>query len=222
MGPANVRRFAAKVRAIAVAKEAPPARKVRAESRTMKAGEATAVATPGTVGVEVAQSVLTETQTANLPLVPYLDTLRRVFTAVALGGIAVRIWARLDDIYRYTRDRWGKAQADRYIIGMFEAFETIGSRDRSAKRIEAAIGAEFIRSSRADSSAPSLPQMLSKERHQPSFMPCAGLAGLAPRLAPAVNRPTVPVRHPIPLAVHGRWLPSGYAEISHGYHREAR
>jgi len=32
--------------------------------------------------------VLTETQTAILPLVTYLDTLRWVFIAVALGGIA--------------------------------------------------------------------------------------------------------------------------------------
>ncbi len=32
---------------------------------------------------------------------------------------------RLDDIYRYTRDRWGSEQADRYITGMFAAFEKI-------------------------------------------------------------------------------------------------
>jgi hypothetical protein len=32
-----------------------------------------------------------------LPLVPYLDTLRWVFIAVALGGIAVTIYARIDD-----------------------------------------------------------------------------------------------------------------------------
>jgi len=41
--------------------------------------------------------VLTETQIAILPLVPYLDTLRWVFIAVPLGGIAVTIYARLDD-----------------------------------------------------------------------------------------------------------------------------
>lgn len=32
---------------------------------------------------------------------------------------------RLDDIYRYTRDRWGEAQAERYITGMFAAFDKI-------------------------------------------------------------------------------------------------
>jgi hypothetical protein len=37
------------------------------------------------------------TQSAILPLVPYLDALRWVFIAVALGGIAVTIYARLDD-----------------------------------------------------------------------------------------------------------------------------
>ena len=57
----------------------------------------------GAAGVEVAQSVLAETQTAILPLVPYLDTLRWVFIAVALGGIAVTIYARLDDWKRGRR-----------------------------------------------------------------------------------------------------------------------
>jgi len=32
---------------------------------------------------------------------------------------------RLDEIYRYTRDRWGPELADRYIAGLFEAFERI-------------------------------------------------------------------------------------------------
>ena len=63
----------------------------------MKGGGAAGVATLGVAGVEVAQSVLAETQTAILPLVPYLETLRWVFIAVALVGIAVTIYARLDD-----------------------------------------------------------------------------------------------------------------------------
>ena len=32
---------------------------------------------------------------------------------------------RLDEIYRYTRDRWGEAQAEIYITGPFAAFEQI-------------------------------------------------------------------------------------------------
>ena len=63
----------------------------------MKGGGAAGVATMGAAGVEFAQNVLAETQTASLPLVPYLDTLRRVFIAVALGGIADTIYARLND-----------------------------------------------------------------------------------------------------------------------------
>jgi zinc D-Ala-D-Ala carboxypeptidase len=51
----------------------------------------------------VAQGVLAETQSAVLPLVPYLDTLRWVFIAVALAGLAVTIYARLDDWHRGQR-----------------------------------------------------------------------------------------------------------------------
>ena len=61
------------------------------------------MATVGAAGVEVAQQVFAETQGAVLPLVPYLDTLRWVFIAVALGGIAVAIYARLDDWKRGRR-----------------------------------------------------------------------------------------------------------------------
>jgi toxin ParE1/3/4 len=32
---------------------------------------------------------------------------------------------RLDDIYHYSRGHWGKEQADRYITGLFEAFDQI-------------------------------------------------------------------------------------------------
>lgn len=49
---------------------------------------------------------------------------------------------RLDDIYRYTRDRWGEAQADRYITGMFEAFERIDAHGILSKPIPAAFGVE--------------------------------------------------------------------------------
>nr|WP_272211132.1 hypothetical protein [Marinicella sp. W31]MDC2877017.1 hypothetical protein [Marinicella sp. W31] len=49
------------------------------------------------------QSILAETQTAILPLVPHLDTLRWAFIVVALGGIAVTIYARLDDWRRGRR-----------------------------------------------------------------------------------------------------------------------
>ena len=90
-------------RATAFAAETQPAREVLAESRTLRGGGAAGVATVSAAGVEVAQQVLAETQGAVLPLVPYLDTLRWVFIAVALGGIAVAIYARLDDWKRGRR-----------------------------------------------------------------------------------------------------------------------
>jgi len=90
-------------RETAFAAETPPARVVLAESRTLRVGGAAGVATLGAAGLEIAQSVVAETQTAILPLVPYLDTLRWVFIAVALGGIAVTIYARVEDWRRVRR-----------------------------------------------------------------------------------------------------------------------
>ena len=97
LGPARSwgERFPA--RATSFAAETPPAREVIAQSRTLKGTGAAGVATVGAAGVEVAQEVLAEAQGAVLPLVPYLDTLRWVFIALALGGIAVAVWARVDD-----------------------------------------------------------------------------------------------------------------------------
>jgi hypothetical protein len=69
----------------------------------MKGGGAVGVATLGAAGIELAQNVLSETQSAVLPPVPYLDTLRWVFIAVALAGVAVTIYARLDDWRRGQR-----------------------------------------------------------------------------------------------------------------------
>ena len=91
------------VQAGAFAEEMPKERERLAESRTMKGGGAAGVATLGAAGVEVAQDVLAETQGAILPLAPYLDTLRWVFITVALVGIAVTIYARLDDWKRGQR-----------------------------------------------------------------------------------------------------------------------
>jgi zinc D-Ala-D-Ala carboxypeptidase len=53
--------------------------------------------------VEVAQQVLAEAQAAILQLVPYLDTLRWVFIALALAGIVGKVWARVDDWRRGRR-----------------------------------------------------------------------------------------------------------------------
>ncbi len=103
LGPARQWGERFPVRATAFAAETSPVREVLADSRTMKGSGAAGVATLGAAGVEVAQSVLTETQTAILPLVPYLDTLRWVFIAVAIAGLAVAIYARIDDWKRGRR-----------------------------------------------------------------------------------------------------------------------
>lgn len=47
---------------------------------------------------------------------------------------------RLDEIYRYTRDRWDGAQADNYITGMFETFERIKSGDAVSRPVPAEFG----------------------------------------------------------------------------------
>ncbi len=49
---------------------------------------------------------------------------------------------RLDDIYRYTRDRWGAEQADRYIAGLFAAFGRIESRGVASKPVPAEFGVD--------------------------------------------------------------------------------
>lgn len=103
LGPARAWSERFPVRATAFAEETPPAREVLAASRTMRGGGAAGVATLGAAGIEVAQSLLAETQSAILPLVSYLDTLRWVFIAVALAGIAVTIYARFDDWKRGRR-----------------------------------------------------------------------------------------------------------------------
>jgi hypothetical protein len=103
LGPARQWGERFRVQTTAFAAETQPAREVLAQSRIMKGGGAAGVATLGAAGVEVAQNILAETQTAILPLVPYLDTLRWLFIAVALGGIVVTIYARLDDWKRGQR-----------------------------------------------------------------------------------------------------------------------
>lgn len=49
---------------------------------------------------------------------------------------------RLDEIYRYTRDRWGREQADRYIAGLFDAFDGIADRRTSSRPVPAEFGVE--------------------------------------------------------------------------------
>lgn len=49
---------------------------------------------------------------------------------------------RLDEIYRYTRDRWGAQQADLYITGLFEACEGLQDHRTLSRPIPAEFGIE--------------------------------------------------------------------------------
>jgi plasmid stabilization system protein ParE len=49
---------------------------------------------------------------------------------------------RLDEIYRYTRHRWGAAQADRYIADLFAAFDRIDGHGVASRPIPADFGVE--------------------------------------------------------------------------------
>ena len=60
--------------------------------------------------------------------------------------VAVRIQEaaahRLDEIYCYTRDRWETQRADRYLTGLFEAFEWIEARRITSRPVPAEFGVE--------------------------------------------------------------------------------
>ncbi len=58
---------------------------------------------PRLAPVEMAEGVISATQGALQPLIPYLDTLRWLFIGLALIGIGVTIYARLDDWKRGRR-----------------------------------------------------------------------------------------------------------------------
>jgi toxin ParE1/3/4 len=47
---------------------------------------------------------------------------------------------RIDEIYVYTRDQWGEAQAERYIRGLFARFEAIAARSFPWRAIPAEFG----------------------------------------------------------------------------------
>jgi zinc D-Ala-D-Ala carboxypeptidase len=103
LGPARQWGERFPVRAVPFAPEVPPAREVLSQSRTLHGAGTAGAATMGAAGVEVAQEVLAEAQGAVMPLVPHLDALRWVFIALALAGIGVAVWARVDDWRRGRR-----------------------------------------------------------------------------------------------------------------------
>lgn len=53
-----------------------------------------------------------------------------------------RAGRRLDEIYSYTRDSWGEAQASRYVRGLFAQFDAIASRKIAWRAIPAEFGVD--------------------------------------------------------------------------------
>jgi toxin ParE1/3/4 len=49
---------------------------------------------------------------------------------------------RLDEIYEYTREAWGEAQAEHYLRGLFERFEAIAARRVPWRAVPAAFGVQ--------------------------------------------------------------------------------
>jgi plasmid stabilization system protein ParE len=47
---------------------------------------------------------------------------------------------RPDEIYRYTRDRWGVEQADHFVSGLFAAFDRIATHGVASKPVPAEFG----------------------------------------------------------------------------------
>lgn len=49
---------------------------------------------------------------------------------------------RLDEIYRSTRERWGEPHAERYLTGLFEAFDRIESHGVASRPVPAEFGVQ--------------------------------------------------------------------------------
>lgn len=61
-----------------------------------------------------------------------------------MGSVRVQRSAshRLDEIYRFTRDQWGAAQADLYISGLFAYFDKIETHEVLSRPIPAEFGVD--------------------------------------------------------------------------------
>ena len=49
---------------------------------------------------------------------------------------------RIEEIYRYSRERWGEAQAEAYVTGLFEAFDDIATGAALSRPVPAEFGLE--------------------------------------------------------------------------------
>ncbi len=60
-------------------------------------------------------------------------------TVVRVQGSAA---LRIDEIYRYSRGRWGQSRADTYITGLFDAFERIAEGGVTSRPVPAEFGVD--------------------------------------------------------------------------------
>ncbi len=56
-----------------------------------------------------------------------------------------RVLAALEEIYRYSRENWGKERADDYVDGFFPVFEALAQRRLSRRVIPPHFGVEGFR-----------------------------------------------------------------------------
>jgi toxin ParE1/3/4 len=56
--------------------------------------------------------------------------------------VQARAGHRIDEIYRYTQETWGEAQAEAYIRGLFQRFEAIAARRFPWRPIPAEFGVD--------------------------------------------------------------------------------
>ena len=49
---------------------------------------------------------------------------------------------RIEEIYRYSHERWGEAQAEAYVTGLFEAFEGIATGTVASRPVPAEFGVD--------------------------------------------------------------------------------
>ena len=61
---------------------------------------------------------------------------------MAVYRVAAIAGQRLDEIYAYTRDTWGEAQAETYVRRLFDCFARIARRETTSRAILAEFGVD--------------------------------------------------------------------------------
>ena len=56
--------------------------------------------------------------------------------------LSPNVYAQLEDIYLHTSDKWGEAQADEYVHGVFELFESLATGAAHSRRLPKETGVD--------------------------------------------------------------------------------